>query len=98
MASKNALLQVASSPTLAQLESLDLSGNDVKVEGVQRHMNGKMRDVFVYQRDFRKVDGVTIPFVLETAVDGFPETHKMLIEKAAVNPKLDSSLFEKPHA
>src|SRR5579871_4188915 len=71
---------------------------DVKVEGVQRHMNGKMRDVFVYQRDFRKVDGVTIPFVLETAVDGFPETHKMLIEKAAVNPKLDSSLFEKPHA
>ena len=71
---------------------------DVKLEGVPRRMDGKMHDVYVYQRDFRKVEGVTIPFTLETAVVGYPDTHKMIIEKAAVNPKLDDALFTKPHA
>jgi hypothetical protein len=71
---------------------------DVKMDGVPRRMDGKMHDVSVYQRDFRKVEGVTIPFVVETAVAGYPDTHKMLIEKAAVNPKLDDALFTKPHA
>jgi len=39
-----------------------------------------------------------IPFVLETAVEGYQETHKMIIEKVAVNPKLDDALFAKPGA
>jgi hypothetical protein len=70
---------------------------DVKREGVQRHMDGKMHDVYIYQRDFRKVDGgVTVPFVIETAVVGYPESHKMMIEKVAVNPKLDEATFAKP--
>jgi len=69
---------------------------DVKVEGIPRRMDGKMHNVYVYQRDFRSVQGVMIPFVLETAVEGYPGTHKMLIEKALVNPKLDDSRFVKP--
>jgi outer membrane lipoprotein-sorting protein len=69
---------------------------DVKVEGSQRRMDGRMRTVWVYQRDFRTVQGVTIPFVLETAVDGYRETHKIVIDKVTVNPKLDGSLFAKP--
>jgi len=71
---------------------------DVKIDGVPRRMDGKMRTVWIYQRDFRKVDGLMMPFVLETAVDGFPGTHKMLIEKVAVNPKLDDARFSKPNA
>jgi outer membrane lipoprotein-sorting protein len=69
---------------------------DVKVEGAPRQMDGRMRTVWVYQRDFRPVQGLMIPFVLETAVDGSRETHKMIIEKAALNPKLDDALFAKP--
>jgi outer membrane lipoprotein-sorting protein len=69
---------------------------DVKVEGIPRRMDGKMHDVWVYQRDFRSVDGLRVPFVLETAVDGYPTTHKMAIEKVTVNPKLDDALFNKP--
>jgi outer membrane lipoprotein-sorting protein len=69
---------------------------DVKVEGTPRWMDGKMRTVWVYQRDFRPVDGLMMPFVLETAVDGFPNTHKVMIEKVALNPKLDEALFSKP--
>lgn len=71
---------------------------DVKVEGSPRRMDGRMRTVWVYQRDFRSVDGLMIPFNLETAVDGYRDTHKMVIEKVAVNPKLDDALFTKPKA
>jgi hypothetical protein len=39
-----------------------------------------------------------IPFLLETQVDGYPDTHKVLVEKAAVNPPLDAGAFSKPHA
>jgi outer membrane lipoprotein-sorting protein len=70
---------------------------DVKVQGSPRFMDRRMHDVFLLQRDFRKVDGVTLPFVVETSVDGYPDTHKMMIENVAVNPKLDDGLFTKPH-
>src|SRR6266853_2561702 len=69
---------------------------DVKVEGTPRRMDSKMRTVWVYQRDFRPVQGVMVPFVMETAVEGYADTHKMLLEKVAVNPKLDDARFVKP--
>jgi hypothetical protein len=69
---------------------------DVKVEGEQRRMDGRVRDVWIHQRDFRPVQGLMMPFLLETAVDGYPGTHKMVIEKVAMNPKLDDALFTKP--
>jgi hypothetical protein len=69
---------------------------DVKVEGVPRRMDGKMRSVWIYQRDFKPVQGLMMPFVMETAIDGYHETHKIIVEKAAVNPKLADSLFAKP--
>jgi hypothetical protein len=71
---------------------------DVKVEGTPRRMDGKMRTVWVTQRDFRSVQGLRVPFVLETAVDGYDDTHKMIIEKVALNPQLDDALFVKPKA
>ena len=71
---------------------------DVKIEGSPRRMDGRMRTVWVVQRDFRSVQGLMIPFVLETTVDGYPNKHKMVIEKVALNPALDDSLFAKPKA
>jgi hypothetical protein len=69
---------------------------DVKVEGSPRRMDGRMHDVWTYQRDFRPEQGLIVPHVLETAVDGYRDTHKMVIEKVAVNPKLNDALFTKP--
>jgi len=69
---------------------------DVKIEGTPRHMDGRMRTVWVYQRDFRTVQGLMVPFVLETTVDGYKDTHKMVIEKVALNPALDDSKFVPP--
>jgi len=69
---------------------------DVKVEGTPRHMDGKMRTVWIYQRDFRSEHGVMVPHLLETSVDGYADTHKMVIDKVAVNPVLSDALFVKP--
>ena len=71
---------------------------DVKVEGVPRKMDGRMHDVWVFQRDFRSVQGLKIPFVLETVVDGYPQKHRIVIEKVSVNPKLAPTSFDKPKA
>lgn len=69
---------------------------DVKVEGLQRRMDDRMRNVWIYQRDFRTVQGVKVPFVLDTVVEGFPQIHRMTIESVALNRTLDDSRFAKP--
>jgi hypothetical protein len=71
---------------------------DVKVEGAPRRMDGRMHAVAIYQRDFRTVQGVKIPFVTETVVDGYQDSHKIEIDKAAVNPRFDGAVFAKPAA
>ena len=69
---------------------------DIKVEGMPRRMDGKVHNVFVYQRDFRSVKGLMVPYQYVTAVDGYPGTHKMVLESVAVNPPLDDARFAKP--
>jgi outer membrane lipoprotein-sorting protein len=69
---------------------------DIKVEGAPRRMDGKMRPVWIYLRDYKNVNGLMIPFVIETEVQGNKDTHKMTIESVVVNPKLEDSLFTKP--
>ena len=69
---------------------------DVRVSGPQRRMDGKMHNVYVYQRDFRSVGGVMMPYTLETVVEGYRDTHKMVLESIVINPKLDDALFTKP--
>ena len=70
---------------------------EVKVEGTPRRMDGKMRPVSIYLRDYKTVNGLKIPYVIETAVEGNRDTHKMLIETVAVNTKLEDALFAKPN-
>jgi outer membrane lipoprotein-sorting protein len=69
---------------------------EVKVEGTPRRMDGKMRPVWIYLRDYKDVNGLMIPYVIETEVQGNKDTHKMIIESVVVNPKLEDSLFTKP--
>jgi hypothetical protein len=80
---------------------------EAKIEGQPRRLDGEYHPVEVYYRDYRPVNGLQIPYVLETKVlpltpksPGFRNTpvppEKIVIEKVAVNPKLDESLFSKP--
>ena len=82
---------------------------EAKIEGQPRRLDGEYHPVEVYYRDYRPVNGLQIPHVLETRVlplaqksPGVRNTpvppEKIVIEKVAVNPKLDESLFSKPAA
>ncbi len=80
---------------------------ETKIEGQPRRLDGTYHPVEVYFRDFRTVNGLQIPFVLETKVLpvgknalGLKDTpvpvEKINIEKVTVNPNLSDSLFSKP--
>lgn len=69
---------------------------DVKVEGLPRQFDGKLRKVWISQRDFRSVQGLKMPYLYETAIEGSSQTHKMIIQTVNVNRPLDDSRFAKP--
>jgi hypothetical protein len=81
---------------------------ETKIEGQPRLLDGIERPVEIYYRDYRTVNGLQIPFVLETKVlpldkaaatgvkDNLAHVERITIEKVQVNPKLDESLFSKP--
>jgi len=79
---------------------------EAKIEGQPRRLDGTEHPVEVYYRDYRNVDGLQIPFVLETRVLpvkqtalGFRDTpvppEEIIIDKVVVNPKFDEQLFSK---
>ena len=80
---------------------------EVKIEGQPRRLDGIYHPVEVYYRDYRPVEGLQIPFVLETRVlplapaargprDTPVPTERIVVEKVLVNPRLEESLFSKP--
>lgn len=71
---------------------------EVKMEGIRRRMDGKLHPVANYFRDYKPVNGLMIPYTVETAVEGYKETHSMTIDSVVVNPKLEDSLFAKPQS
>jgi hypothetical protein len=77
---------------------------EAKIEGTPRRLDGKYHPVEVYYRDYRTVEGLQIPFVLETKILG-PQTTRLalpataseqiLLEKVAVNPQLNDAVFSR---
>jgi outer membrane lipoprotein-sorting protein len=80
---------------------------ETKIEGTPRPLDGLEHSVEIYYRDYRTVDGLQMPFLLETKVlpvanapksvrqANFP-VEKIVIDKVQVNPKLDAAHFTKP--
>lgn len=77
---------------------------EAKVEGQPRRLDGRDHQVEVYYRDYRNIDGLQIPFVLETRVVPFASPNarvaetsyapeKIVITKVTVNPPLPEALF-----
>ncbi len=67
-----------------------------RIEGEPKKMDGKLRAVSVYYRDFRSQNGLTMPRVLETVYEGTKVSRKMTITKAVVNEPMQDALFQKP--
>jgi hypothetical protein len=79
---------------------------ETKLSGQPRRLDGTDHPVEIYMRDYRAVNGLQIPFVLETRVLPVAKTalglrdtpvppERTLIEKVVVNPKLEEALFSK---
>jgi len=68
---------------------------ETKIEGTPRRLDGKMHEVEVFYRDFRSVNGLMMPFLMETVTQGVKQTEKIEMEKITVNPKVDDSQFAK---
>jgi hypothetical protein len=80
---------------------------EAKIEGQPRRLDGAYHPVEIYFRDYRPVNGLQIPFALETKVLQMGKTamglneppvpvERIVIERVEVNPKLDEALFAKP--
>jgi hypothetical protein len=79
-----------------------------KIEGTPRRLDGELRPVEIYLRDYRPVNGLQFPHQYETKVNSsvmksgkrFPQvmTEAMTIDKIEVNPPLDDALFTRPKA
>jgi outer membrane lipoprotein-sorting protein len=69
---------------------------EAKIEGRARRFDGKMREVETVLSDYRSVDGLLIPFVVETRLQGVRTSHKLMIEKAVLNPAIEDVAFGKP--
>jgi hypothetical protein len=69
---------------------------EVKIDGEPRVLDGHPHKVAVYYRDYQKDQGLAIPHLLETAVEGVKVNHKMVITQVAVNDAVDDAQFQKP--
>jgi hypothetical protein len=68
---------------------------DVKIDGDPRKLDGHPHPVAVYLKDYKRDQGLMIPHLQETVVQGVRGSEKITIESVVVNPKLDDSRFQK---
>jgi len=69
---------------------------ELKVDGEPRKMDGKLRNVAVYYRDYKNENGLKVPHVFETVVEGVKLPHKMQIQRVTVNQPMEDMIFAKP--
>jgi hypothetical protein len=70
---------------------------EAKIEGTPRRLDGKYRPVEVYYEDYRTVEGLQFPFVLETRVldPRVTSSEKILLDRVLVNPVLNDTVFSR---
>jgi hypothetical protein len=67
---------------------------ELRYDREMHDMQGRGGTVAVYNREFRTVEGLTLPVVIETGSGN--DVNRMVIEKVAINPILQNNLFTKP--
>lgn len=69
---------------------------EVKYDREVRGASGRAATIEVMYRDFRDVDGLRIPFVIESGAAGTDKKDRLVIDKVTLNPPLDDMAFAKP--
>lgn len=65
---------------------------EVRTDG-SRRVDGKVRKLWTTFRDWRSVDGLMVPHLLETAVEGIRGTERIVVEQVLLNPTLPATRF-----
>jgi outer membrane lipoprotein-sorting protein len=68
---------------------------ELKWEGIVRR-NGEEFAAVSYFRDYRNVEGLMVPFEIDTEIAGNPVKQKITFDKIELNPIIDDAQFEKP--
>ena len=66
---------------------------EVKYDRLARSKFGQAGMVSVFYRDYRTVEGLQIPFMIESKADKATATDKMVIDKVLLNPPLEDAVF-----
>lgn len=69
---------------------------DIKYDRESSNAFGQSGTVVVYLRDYRTIDGLQVPFTIESGSDTSKSTDKMVIDKVSLNPPLADRIFAKP--
>src|SRR5438105_700915 len=69
---------------------------ETKIDGEPRRMDGRMRKVAIFSRDFKPVGGLQFPHTIETVVESVKGSHKMTIQTIKLKQPLDDTLLAKP--
>jgi hypothetical protein len=69
---------------------------DIKYDREAPNLSGKPVMIEVTYRDYREVDGVKVPFAIESSVAGAPKKDRLVLERVSLNPPLEDSAFVKP--
>jgi len=82
-----------------QLSNTQLSNNQSR-NGQPRLALGRPGTVTVFYRNYQTIEGLQIPFLIETGSDSAQNiarsTDKMVIDSILLNPPLDDQIFAKP--
>jgi outer membrane lipoprotein-sorting protein len=70
---------------------------ELKWQGIVRR-NGEEFEAESYFRDYKNVEGLMIPFEIDTEIPGNPVHQKITFDKIELNPAIDDARFEKPAA
>lgn len=69
---------------------------DIKYDRETRGAIGQPATISVFYRNYRSVEGLQIPTVIETGLGTAQASNKLVIEKIALNPPLEDRRFAKP--
>lgn len=69
---------------------------DIKYARETRNAIGQPATVSVFYRNYKSVEGLQIPAIIETGVGTTQPKNKLVIEKIALNPPLEDWRFAKP--
>lgn len=70
---------------------------DVKYDRETRDALGRPGTISVYYRNYKTIEGLQIPLMIESRADAAKATDKMVIDRVVVNPPLPDMTFAKPN-